>query len=73
MPGDVVGAARLRRPEAVPVTGVFQPPIDARTGQVSAKSCGMAILRPVPGGYIAFRTAGEAIGHPTGQPVRPVA
>jgi len=44
----------------------FNPPVDLRTGQVSAKACGAMILRPMPGGgYIRFDRVEDAIGHPT--------
>lgn len=48
------------------VKGPFNPPIDIRTGQVSARLLGVAILRPLPGGgYIAFDSVNDAINHPT--------
>ena len=44
----------------------FSPPVNLRTGQVSARLSGVAVLRPMSdGNYIGFRTAAEAMGHPS--------
>ena len=51
-------------------TPSFHPPINLRTGQISAKMCGMAILRPLPdGSYIGFKSTADAIGHATAKVV----
>lgn len=42
------------------------PPVNLRTGQVSARIAGCAILRPLSGGgYLGFENPLDAYGHPT--------
>ncbi|MCP4619966.1 MAG: hypothetical protein GY844_26450 [Bradyrhizobium sp.] len=47
----------------------FNPPVNLRTNNVSAKISGVAILRPLSdGGFIGFESVDDALGHPTGRP-----
>lgn len=48
----------------------LNPPVDIRTGRVSAKAAGCAIVRKLlDGSYIGFDRADDALGHPTTQVV----